>query len=84
VPNDEPQSSRTTGAASALDADDMLRLGSASKFLGVSPRQLPELPINRYDYSKVGGLRPSWRWRRGDLVAWRESRLVLPGHARAE
>lgn len=68
--------------AQAGAADEMLRLGPACRLLGVSPRQLPELPIKKYDVAKVGCQRPSWRWRRGDLEAWLESRLVLPGHSR--
>lgn len=62
----------------AFDAD-----GSA-RYLGFtgehSDRWMDDAPIARCDIRKPGSSRPIWRWRKVDLDAYLESRLIPPGH----
>jgi hypothetical protein len=52
----------------------------AARYLGVNARWLDDAPIPKCDLRKSGATKPVWRWRRQDLDAFLEARLVLPGH----
>ena len=58
-----------------------LGIEQAAAYLDVSVRWLkdPACPIPKADLRKPGALRPVWRWRRADLDAFLEGRLVQPG-----
>lgn len=54
----------------------------AATYLGFDdPRWLDNAPIPRVDLRKPGAAKPTWRWRKVDLDAFLESRLVPPGMA---
>lgn len=54
---------------------------AAASYIDVERSWLDDAPIPRVDMRKPGASKPTWRWRRVDLDAWLESRLVPPGKA---
>lgn len=56
------------------------RQKAAEKYLGLGEDYLDDAPIPRCDLRKPGAKRPVWVWRKVDLDAYLESRLVPPGH----
>lgn len=56
------------------------QLEEAAQYLGMSASWLEEAGmIPRCDIRKPGAKRPTWVWRKADLDAFLESRLIQPG-----
>ena len=69
-----PDPTNDNGQA-AFDAVD------AARYLGFKDaRWMDDAPIPRCDLRKPGAARPLWRWRKVDLDAFLQERMIPPGH----
>ncbi len=56
------------------------RQREAAEQIGMGEDWMEDAPIAKSDIRKPGAKRPVWVWYHDDLVAFVQSRKVLPGH----